>query len=141
MLYLSSEEAAGLAGTLTSHWDSSFRPIFAHQNRDQTAMLRIASSKPTLPQWEGMGRITLIGDAAHAMSPTAGAGATTAVQDAAALAHILETDGVSADALAKYEKGMRVYAEEPIKRSLFGGKMMFGMQAFEDLKPVVFGKA
>lgn len=64
-------------------------------------MPRIASSRPTLPQWEGEGRVTLIGDAAHAISPTAGAGATTAVQDAARLAKILETDGVSAESLVK----------------------------------------
>jgi 2-polyprenyl-6-methoxyphenol hydroxylase-like FAD-dependent oxidoreductase len=141
LLRLSSEEAATLAERLTSHWDASIKPLFANQNREQTAMLRIASSKPTLPQWNGEGRITLIGDAAHAMSPTAGAGATTAVRDAARLAQMIEIHGLSAESLAKYETGMRAYAEVPIQRSLFGGKFMFGMKAFEDLKPVVFARA
>jgi 2-polyprenyl-6-methoxyphenol hydroxylase-like FAD-dependent oxidoreductase len=140
LLQLSSENAASLAERLTAHWDASFKPLFAHQNREQTAVLRIASSSPNLPQWDGEGRITLIGDAAHAMSPTAGAGATTAVQDAAKLAQMLEKDGLSSESLAAYELSMRAYAEVAIQRSLFGGKLMFGMQAFEKLKPAMFAR-
>ena len=141
LLRLPSEEAATLTERLTSHWDASIKPLLAYQNREQTAMLHIASSKPTLPQWNGEGRITLIGDAAHAMSPTAGAYATTAVRDARRLAQMIEIHGLSAESLAKHETGMRAYAEAPIQRSLFGGKVMFGMQAFEDLKPDVFARA
>ena len=104
-------------------------------------MLRIATSKPTLPTWDSMGRVTLIGDAAHAMSPTAGAGATTAVRDAATLAHILETEDLSVGGLTRYESTMREYAENLIRKSIFGGKLLFGMQGFDDLRPVVFEKA
>jgi hypothetical protein len=49
LLKLSSEETATLAKTLAAHWDPSFRPLFALQNREQTAILRIATSKPDLP--------------------------------------------------------------------------------------------
>lgn len=140
LLKLSSEKTATLAETLTAHWHPSFHRLFAQQNRDQTAVLRIATSKPDLPTWESRGRVTLMGDAAHPMAPTAAAGATTAVRDAALLASVLESDGVSLESMERFEKEMRGYASEPIRRSVFGGKMMFGMQGFE-LEPIVFGKA
>jgi 5-methylphenazine-1-carboxylate 1-monooxygenase len=91
--------------------------------------------------WDSRGRVTLIGDAAHPMAPTASAWATTAVRDAATLAGILESDGVSVEGIERYEKEMREYAGEPIRRSVFGGKMMFGMQGFEDLEPIILGRA
>ena len=47
--------------------------------------------KPDLQKWEN-GRLTLTGDAVHAMSPTAGIGAVTAVRGAAYLVSSL-SDG------------------------------------------------
>jgi 2-polyprenyl-6-methoxyphenol hydroxylase-like FAD-dependent oxidoreductase len=80
--------------------------------------------------------VTLIGDAIHVMSPTAAVGATTALQDAAALLGAISDGGVNAKSVSKYEASMRVYAEEAISRSAVGGKWLFGMRPFDELKTV-----
>lgn len=49
------------------------------------------------------GRVTLLGDAAHAMTPNLGQGACQAIEDAVVLAHCLETESDIATALRRYE--------------------------------------
>ena len=50
------------------------------------------------------GRVTLLGDAAHPMTPELGQGAALAMEDAVALARCLEEFGATADALRRYER-------------------------------------
>ncbi|MCJ1455672.1 hypothetical protein MMC28_006028 [Mycoblastus sanguinarius] len=137
MLKSSDEDAATLAQTLTSHWHSSFHALFDLQDRAQTSILRVASAQPNIPVWEPSGRVTLIGDAAHLMSPSAGVGATSALRDAANLMELLKDEGIKAESVGKYEGMMREYAGEAITRSSWGGKMLFGMRPFDELKTVV----
>jgi 2-polyprenyl-6-methoxyphenol hydroxylase-like FAD-dependent oxidoreductase len=60
-----------------------------------------------LPQWT-FGRVTLLGDAAHAMYPMGSNGATQSIIDARALAHALAaTGGDVPQALAVYEAERR----------------------------------
>src|SRR5262249_17633883 len=57
-----------------------------------------------LPRW-GEGRVTLLGDACHPMTPYMAQGAATAIEDAAVLSRCLdgvEVDGVG-EALRRYE--------------------------------------
>jgi 2-polyprenyl-6-methoxyphenol hydroxylase-like FAD-dependent oxidoreductase len=58
------------------------------------------------PRWHD-GRLVLLGDAAHAMSPTLGQGANTALVDAAVLAIELGADRPVAQALERYERRRR----------------------------------
>ena len=120
---------------LTSHFHHSFHPLFALQDIAQTSVLRINSARPEIPSWE-YSRVTLIGDSIHLMSPTAGVGATTALRDAATLSQILNDEGINANSVEKYEALMRKYAGEAIKGSSRGGKHLFGMRPFEELKSV-----
>ncbi|KAK6077641.1 O-methyltransferase [Seiridium cupressi] len=60
----------------------------------------------------GAGRITLIGDAAHAMSPTAALGATTALQDTSTLLTSIRALGAVPKGLREYEHQMGTYASE-----------------------------
>ncbi|MFG1264282.1 FAD-dependent monooxygenase [Xanthobacter aminoxidans] len=55
-----------------------------------------------LPRWS-TGRVTLLGDAAHAMLPFLAQGAAQGIEDAAALARALQTETDAATALKAYE--------------------------------------
>ncbi len=59
-----------------------------------------------LPRWT-FGRVTLLGDAAHAMYPMGSNGATQAIIDARALAYHLRTSTDVDEALAAYERDRR----------------------------------
>lgn len=78
--------------TLTQDWDPSFKVLFDMQDVNQTAILKTLSAKPDLPIWESNEKVTLIGDAAHPMSPTAGVGAATALKSAAAFAKVIKEE-------------------------------------------------
>ncbi len=59
-----------------------------------------------LPRWS-MGRVTLLGDAAHAMLPFLGMGAAMAIEDAMILARAFEAEGAVEPAFARYEAARR----------------------------------
>jgi 2-polyprenyl-6-methoxyphenol hydroxylase-like FAD-dependent oxidoreductase len=132
---LSSEEAVVETLKLTAHWDPSFRDLFVHQDKEGTSILRIDSAMPDLPVWETQSRVTLIGDSVHAMSPTSVVGAVSALRSAATLSKVLAEEGISAQSLRNYEDEMRQYTGEAIRKSVWGGKMLFGMRGFDELKP------
>lgn len=67
-----------------------------------------------LPAWS-RGRVALLGDAAHAMSPSAGQGASLAIEDAIVLARALEQTPDPAAALAAYERLRRPRVERIAK--------------------------
>lgn len=71
---------------------------------DESHILRtdIYQSEP-LRHWS-RGRVTLLGDAAHAMTPNLGQGACQAIEDAVALADCLKAEPNVAAALQLYEK-------------------------------------
>ena len=132
---LSTEATAALSQRLTSNWHPSLRVLFDLQDVTQTSSLSISSVKPDIPEWPPSNRVTLIGDAIHLMSPTAGIGANTALRDAALLNKTLAEKGMGADAIGSYERSMREYAGQAVIMSYMGGKSLFGMKPFEVLKP------
>jgi len=67
-----------------------------------------------LAQWH-TDRVVLIGDAAHATSPSAGQGASLAIEDAAWLAHILRGDTPVPKALADFERERRPRVERLVE--------------------------
>lgn len=133
LLAMKATEVAELARKITSGWDASFHALFEMQDEASTSMLRITSVRPHISRWEA-GRVTLIGDAVHAMSPSAGVGAVTALRDAAILVEGFKGQDVGVKSVERYEVAMREYAGEAIRRSQMGGKMLFGMRPFEELK-------
>ena len=67
---------------------------------------------PHVPTW-WRGRTVLVGDAAHAPSPSSGQGAAMALEDAVVLARSLAAHG--ADGLAAYERARRARVEAVVR--------------------------
>jgi 2-polyprenyl-6-methoxyphenol hydroxylase-like FAD-dependent oxidoreductase len=103
-----SEPAPGeLAATPTAEWRAQLLDLFA---ADRTSAARIVAATPgelrgwatydlpSVPHWH-RGRLVLVGDAAHATSPSSGQGASMAIEDAVELARCLRD---STDPLAAF---------------------------------------
>ncbi len=94
------------------------------ESTDEAAILRndIVDREP-LPGWT-QGRVTLLGDAAHPMTPNLGQGACQAIEDAVVLADcIAATDDVKA-ALRNYEAKRRKRANQIVRQSWRVGQMI-----------------
>jgi salicylate hydroxylase len=61
-------------------------------------------ARTPLAAWTHGGRITLLGDAAHAMTPFLGQGASAAIEDALVLARCLGAAPTPAEALGRYQR-------------------------------------
>lgn len=131
------QATAAFAKRLTADWHPSIRPLFELQDEDRAAAIRIATVKPGLPALSDSGRVTLIGDAAHAMSPTAGSGAANAIKDGEVLARMLRQPEVGLESvIAGYEKEMRTYVAESLDRAQMVGKFLFNMPTYAEMQPL-----
>jgi 2-polyprenyl-6-methoxyphenol hydroxylase-like FAD-dependent oxidoreductase len=72
--------------------------------------------RPVLTAWS-QGRITLVGDAAHPMTPNLGQGACQAIEDAYFLAESLKSARTIASALQRYEAQRIKRANTIVQRS------------------------
>ncbi|KAI9656309.1 MAG: hypothetical protein M1821_004972 [Bathelium mastoideum] len=122
---------------MTSEWDPSIRALLEHQDTTQSSAIRIISAQPDLPKWDPDSRITLIGDAIHAMSPAGGVGAITAIKDAATLTKVLASDGISTSSIGAYEEAMRSYAGINIRKSFGGGSRIYRLPPPDQCKEIV----
>jgi 2-polyprenyl-6-methoxyphenol hydroxylase-like FAD-dependent oxidoreductase len=81
--------------------------------------------------WEALPNLTMLGDAAHLMSPFAGEGVNMAMLDALELSECL-TSGNFPDlrsAIATYEEQMRVRASAAAKESLASSDALHSPEA------------
>ena len=68
--------AADIAKSLTAHWHARVKPLFDNMVEDEAAFWKITCSSPEgVPEWPNEPRITVLGDAVHAMTPAGGNGA------------------------------------------------------------------
>ncbi|GGK95057.1 FAD-dependent oxidoreductase [Planomonospora parontospora subsp. parontospora] len=75
---------------------------------------------PTVPKWSG-GRMVIIGDAAHATSPSSGQGASMAIEDAVVLARCLRDVPGTRDAFAAFERLRRTRVERVVAQGRRNG--------------------
>ena len=97
---------AGPKATLLRLFKGWHRPIGELiEATDEDAILRtdIYDREPLGERW-GKGRVTLLGDAAHPMTPNLGQGACQAIEDAVVLARCLGERGATAESLRSYER-------------------------------------
>ncbi|KAI1198766.1 hypothetical protein F5X97DRAFT_139741 [Nemania serpens] len=126
--------AANIAKALAKDWHPRLKPLFDQMVESEAAFWKITCSNPTgVPEWPNDPRVTVIGDAAHSMTPAGGIGANTAVRDSALLGRLLtEAGGFSDGVTAAYEKGMRVYASEAVRTSYGLARTQFGITIDEN---------
>lgn len=114
---------------MTKGWNEEFKHLINEMT--ETSPIPVNSNRPGIEVWQTDGRITFMGDAIHAMSPSGGSGGSTAVLDAAALTKVLAQswDGSHwvdlKDEFSKYEEGMRVRAKKALDVSFEGGKLLW----------------
>ncbi|TDC22751.1 FAD-dependent monooxygenase, partial [Kribbella albertanoniae] len=124
--YATANQPAGQSGDLAEvirRFGSWHDPIPALLASTQTALQNDIYDLPLPLVPFAAGRIALLGDAAHAMTPNMGRGACTAIEDAGALARHLRSTPDPVTALTQYDAERRPAATQLVKRSRQIGRL------------------
>ena len=90
---------------------------------DESSLSRtFIHDRPPARRW-GEGRVTLLGDSAHPMTPNLGQGAAQALEDAVVLGRELAGAGDAEAALRRYEQRRRKRASRIVRQSFQAGRM------------------
>lgn len=117
---LSGADLQGVVLDRTVGWAPALRELIGGSDPTTVNAIQVRSATPVDP-WT-TGRVTLLGDAIHNMTPMAGIGANTALQDADLLRRqltaVTSRERELIAALHEYEEQMRDYGFAAVKRSL-----------------------
>ncbi|MEU8226390.1 NAD(P)/FAD-dependent oxidoreductase [Kribbella sp. NPDC048915] len=102
-------------------WHPTIRALIARGEPDAAFPITLRTCI-TVPTWTSA-RVTLLGDAVHPMTPAAGAGANTALWDAARLTQAL----ISGEDLAIYQQEMVANGQKAVTESLQNAERMFNV--------------
>ncbi|MEV0150964.1 MULTISPECIES: NAD(P)/FAD-dependent oxidoreductase [unclassified Nonomuraea] len=119
---LGQERLRAMVMDMTPGWHPRVHDMIAHWT--EVFPLELRTSVP-VPAWP-TSRVTLLGDAVHAMSPAAGAGAGIALRDATVLASALARGGDPLEALRAYEGEMVEYGFAAVRASAANGARFLG---------------
>jgi 2-polyprenyl-6-methoxyphenol hydroxylase-like FAD-dependent oxidoreductase len=113
---------------IDDNWHPDIHQLLAMWETESLLPLRISTAVP-VPAWEPS-RVTLIGDAIHAMSPVLAMGANTAIRDASELTRALSDAAAShaplTEAVLGYQNRMADYAFPLVSNSRKTGRTRVG---------------
>jgi salicylate hydroxylase len=141
---LNGSDLQGMVLDRTVGWAPALRELIGGSDPATVNALRVRSSMPVDP-WQ-TGRVTLLGDAIHNMTPMAGVGANTAVRDADLLRRqliaVASGERELVPAVHEYEERMRDYGFAAVKRSLSNARQAgsangLGRSAFRTVLRIV----
>ena len=113
-------------------WDQSLTALLA--NADGQLVPRRINALPVGHRWDRVPGVTLLGDAAHVMSPFAGEGANLAMLDGALLGQaIAEHPGGTEQALTAYEEALFPRSAVKAQESVEGLELCFDKNAVDRL--------
>ena len=116
-------DAAGRRKPLDlASWTRSFPALAGYLERIPDIGRWASFSDVTVERWTA-GRVCLLGDAAHAMSPNLGQGACVAMANAQALAHALDRYRSVGDALSMWEQCERPVTDHTQRYSRIYGRV------------------
>lgn len=121
--------------TLFADWAPALRHFI--QASEGAFLLRPINMLPVGIQWENNATITLLGDAAHLMSPFAGAGANLAMLDASELACELVSGNKPAEAIKRYEARMFARARSAAQESARNLELSIAMNGAENMAKLI----
>lgn len=109
---------------VSEDWHSSLKHLLDSAAHELSACVPVISSKPDIQICSAgqTTRVTLIGDAAHPMSPMGGSGGDTAIRNAADLARTLAEQGITESSVGAFEVRKEALAKEKIVHSFRGGQ-------------------
>lgn len=122
-------EPTELAAITPEQWRSYLTGLFADDTTPALEVIGhtddifsgwITYDMPSVPTWHN-DRMVIIGDAAHAVSPSAGQGASMAIEDAVTLGKCLRDMPRTPDALARYEHLRRGRVERVVAQGRRNG--------------------
>jgi 2-polyprenyl-6-methoxyphenol hydroxylase-like FAD-dependent oxidoreductase len=116
-------------------WPSPVRTTL-QETADADYLFNDTPHAPPLRTW-GSGRITLLGDAAHASVPTLGISAGLAIEDASVLAECLRAAGGDLSGIRAYEARRRPVAARVVRAArLFGRVLLIRRRPAERLREI-----
>ncbi|KAI1104564.1 FAD/NAD(P)-binding domain-containing protein [Jackrogersella minutella] len=125
LLPKTAEEKKLFLEEVTKTWHPALKLLLNSAVHDLSSCTPVLSSKPDI-EVSSAGQahklVTLVGDAAHAMSPMGGSGGDTAVWNAADLARTIAEGAITKSSIVDFEARMEEKAKEKIEHSFRGGQ-------------------